>query len=142
MVGGGPADVLVGDPLGATVGVSLACPVIVGVAVTEMEVIVTVAVAESEVIATVAVVEREVIVGVAVAEGGVAVALGVAGRRVVVAVGKGAGVSAGSPGNVSAMISARFVYPSPSESTFSIGANWCPAPWYAMPYALSCGGLV
>ena len=129
MVGGGPADVLVGDPLGATVGVSLACSVIVGVAVTE--VIVTVAVAESEVIVTVAVVEA--IVGVAVAERGVADAVGVAGRGVVVAVGKGGGVSAGSPGNVSAMISARFVYPSPSESTFSIGANWCPAPWYAMP---------
>ena len=131
MVGGGPADVLVGDLLGATVGVSLACPVIVGVAVTEMEVIVTVAVAESEVIVTVAVIEA--IVGVAVGERGVAVAVGVAGRGVVVAVGKGGGVSAGSPGNVSAMISARFVYPSPSESTLSIGANWCPAPWYAMP---------
>jgi hypothetical protein len=111
---------LVGDALDATVGVSLACPVIVGVAVPDREVMV--AVAESEVIVTVAVVETSVLVGVAVGDTGV-VAVAVAGSGVVVAVGTGAGVSAGSPGNVSAMISARFVYPSPSESRVSIGAN-------------------
>ena len=116
LVGGGPAGVLVGN----AVGVSLACPAIVGVAVSDWEV--AVAVAESEVIVTVPVVETTVIVGVAVCDTGV-VAVAVAGSGVAVAVGKGAGVSAGSPGNVSAMISARLLYPSPSESWFSIGAN-------------------
>jgi len=57
------------------------------------------------------------------------VTVGVATERGVgVGEGAGAGVSFGSPGNVSAMISARLLNPSPSESALSIGANSWPAP--------------
>jgi len=101
-------DVLVGtwtgDPVGVAVGVSPVCSVPVGVAVGVSPV-------------------SSVLVGVA-SERGVSVEVGEG-----VAVGEGSGgVSPGSPGNVSAMISARLLAPSPSESSLSIGANSCPAP--------------
>jgi len=65
-------------------------------------------------------------VGVAVAGTVVLVGVGVAGTEVLVGVAvavETVGLLAGSPGKVSALISWRFVKPSPSESRFSMAAR-------------------
>jgi hypothetical protein len=126
--------VLVGDPLGV-VGAVVGIPDVVGVTdgvsferTLGVSVGLPVPVIVAVGVAAAAVVPVAVAVGVAAAAVvPVAVAVGVAAAAVVtVGLGEG-GVSAGSPGNVSAIISARLLNASLSESKPSIGPNSCPA---------------